>query len=79
MKPGYKTTEFWVTIVLTLMAVIAPLISRKFGIREEGVLQIIDALALVFGISGPAYIWRRGTVKAVHEATKHKNPTHPVD
>jgi hypothetical protein len=76
-KPGYKTTEFWITAVSNIVgAVIAILAARGLVSQEEGALWLTLAqavaiavipLALVF-ING-RYINSRATVKAAQANT----------
>jgi len=56
-KPGYKTTEFWLTAAVTLLAAIA-------GMLPEGTLASQIVLALMAAASVFGYGVSRGMVKA---------------
>ncbi len=61
MKPGYKTTEFW-------MSAVAVLIGLAYGsgaIAPEGTSGIEKAVALVAGaLAAFGYSWSRGAAKS---------------
>lgn len=68
VKPGYKTTEFWVTAATNLVAaLLALLVGRGVLVAEESSLVQDLALAtipLVAAVVNAAYIHSRGQVKA---------------
>lgn len=72
MKPGYKTTEFWVTAIVNIAAaVVAILAARGLLATDEGDLwvSLVQALAtaiapVVMGIVTAAYTNARAKVKA---------------
>ena len=59
LKPGYKTTEFWKSALLTTIPVIA-FAAKAFG--YDVAPETINA-ALVFLVAPVAYIFQRGWVK----------------
>lgn len=60
IKPGYKTTEFWVTILVTLVGILQ--LTGVIG-NEEG-QQWIDVLTpLILAIVPAVYAYGRSQVK----------------
>ena len=57
-KPGYKTTEFWLTVAASL----AGLLLSSGAVTNESVLQIIGGVTTMLGALG--YTAVRGHVKA---------------
>jgi len=62
-KPGWKTTEFWATLLLPVVSII---VSKAFGV--EITPEIMDGALGIFGVTGGAYVISRGVVK-------HGDPT----
>lgn len=71
MKPGWKTTEFWVVVVAAVLsvAVAAGVVTpeQATGIKDA-VAQTIDAVANLVSVLTPlvglvAYVWSRTKVK----------------
>ena len=71
-KPGYKTTEFWITSIVNIAAaIIAILAARGLVNSEEGSLYVVlvQAIAvavapIVMGIVTATYVEGRSKVKA---------------
>ncbi len=63
MKPGIQTTEFWVTLIITTVAVIA-LALVLLGIFPDADPRAVPILAALAGISGTGYTVGRSWVKA---------------
>lgn len=63
MKPGYKTSEFWVTIVSMALGVLGLIVSTFFAATGWGaiVLTVISGLAMILPI--PGYQVSRGMAK----------------
>lgn len=55
-KSGYKTTEFWVTLVTVIVTAIVPLLGNS-----ELMVQLISAVAA--GLAAAGYSISRGMVK----------------
>ena len=60
MKPGYLTTEFWLTILMYLMA-IAVLLVSEFGAESSTVGRIVAGVIAI--LSGLGYTVPRAGVK----------------
>lgn len=60
VKPGYTTTEFWVTVITSVVATVN--MFWPFGIANE----TVNTIASIAAIAGTAvfYIWSRAKVKA---------------
>lgn len=56
VKTGYKTTEFWVTLVTVVVTAIVPLLGNS-----ELITQLIGAVAA--GLAAAGYSISRGIVK----------------
>jgi len=65
-KPGKKTSEFWMTIVGTILALLSPIVSQKWGFEmpKEVILSIVGAIA--------AYTVSRGVSKITIPTEKQK-------
>ena len=57
-KPGWKTTEFWVTLLLPVISVIVFKVTG-FDLTQE----MMEGILGMFGITGGAYVISRGVVK----------------
>ncbi|MBC8555297.1 MAG: hypothetical protein H8D23_37260 [Candidatus Brocadiales bacterium] len=57
-KPGWKSSEFWVTL---LMPVVGVVITKVLGF--EITPEMMDGILGMFGITGGAYIVSRGVGK----------------
>jgi hypothetical protein len=57
-KPGIKTTEFWVALLMPVLGVITMTLT---GIEITAEIQ--EAVMGAFGMSGGAYVLSRGVVK----------------
>ena len=72
IKPGVKTSEFWITAIVNIAgAVVALLAARGLLTAEEGDLWVaviraigLAAIPLALAIVNAAYINSRGKVKA---------------
>lgn len=56
MKPGYKTSEFWVTAITSIATIV-----NQSGVLETFVLPV-EALATIAGLAA-TYILSRGLAK----------------
>jgi hypothetical protein len=68
MKPGWKTTEFWLTLITVLVGVAGPLIinyglltEEEVGLWGQAIIQIAGAVAAGFAVT--AYNMGRARVK----------------
>jgi uncharacterized membrane protein len=59
IKPGVKTTEFWMTLVPMILLVVKSLT----GVQFEADIIVNGILGAVTAISTVAYIWSRVSVK----------------
>lgn len=57
-KPGIKTTEFWVALLMPVLGVVVMTLT---GI--EITPEMTDGIMGMFGMSGGAYVLSRGVVK----------------
>lgn len=65
-KPGVKTTEFWVTIliqILSLLVVFGVITPEEQGNISTGVQQLVAGIVQL--VSAVAYIWSRTKAKSV--------------
>jgi len=63
-KPGYKTTEFWVTVVCQLIGILAlagVFTAEQSAALTESITQIVGAV--VMGASAFGYSLSRGNAK----------------
>lgn len=67
-KPGYKTTEFWLTLITVIVGVAGPLLINYGLLSEEevslwgqAIIQIAGAIAAGFAVS--TYNMSRAKVK----------------
>jgi len=67
VKPGYKTTEFWLSVVTT----VAGLLAASGLIAEDTALGRLVGLALVAAGSGPYAISRGGAKKSKQAGRGH--------
>lgn len=75
MKPGFKTTEFWVTLlvqalgILALTGVLTPEMSATIGEQGQIVVEAIGQIAgaLMAAISATGYAKARGEAKKTGE------------
>lgn len=70
-RPGYRTTEFWITLIVTVAGVLASL-----NLPEENVVAKVTAVILSVG-AAIGYTWSRGIIKreALREAPTEEAPT----
>lgn len=69
-KPGYLTTEFWVTVLTVLFSVVATF-ATLFGktINKDGLLALVPALAPIAAVVAAAvYSLTRSKTKQAHYA-----------
>ena len=64
-KPGYKTTEFWLTMVVNAVsaAAIFGIVTPEESEATKGNIQEIVAAATAL-LTNMAYIWSRAKVKS---------------
>lgn len=70
-KPGYLTTEFWITVLTVVFSVVATF-ATLFGktINKDGLLALVPTLAPVAaGIAAAIYALARSKTKTAHYAT----------
>jgi hypothetical protein len=76
MKPGYKTTEFWLTLATTIVsaAVGLGLLPELEGEQlQSGLAAVITGVFMIIPVA--VYIWNRATVKkATVEAMSNSTP-----
>ncbi len=60
-KPGVKTTEFWLTVVCQIVALVLPLAQAQ--VEGKATLAAIVAAALLAGLSTAAYTLSRALAK----------------
>lgn len=73
MKPGYKTTEFWLTAIVNVAAaIVAILAARGLVSSEEGELwvQLVESIAvavlpIVMAVVTAAYVNGRSAIKSI--------------
>lgn len=71
MKPGYKTTEFWLTLAATIMALFNQSGAFGFTVPAETIMPIFTGVA--------AYVVSRSGTKAMAAYLKAKSePVDPV-
>ena len=73
MKPGWKTTEAWVTAantIITLLAVLGLLKPGDAGNLQEPVAQAIGAIFLLLGNAGLIAYYVKGRVALKKNAEK---------
>lgn len=69
-KPGYLTTEFWVTILTVAFSILATF-ATLFGktINKDGLLALVPTLApLAAGVAAALYSVTRSKTKTAHYA-----------
>jgi len=76
MKTGYKTSEFWLTLISVLVsgAVSLGLLPTAEGEQlQTGLIAIVTGVFMVIPVA--VYIWNRATVKAATvEAMSNSTP-----
>lgn len=64
MKPGYKTTEFWLAMAPWLIALVVVLALAFGSIAGDVALALLAALGVGGGIAAGKYAESRGAVKS---------------
>ena len=68
MKPGYKTTEMWITVVSQMVAAIVVLVNTMYGTKlEVSIFTQVVATGGAFAYAAMTAIWyvrSRATIKA---------------
>jgi hypothetical protein len=68
-RPGWKTTEFWASLVFGAGGVGLIVWAARAGLRPGVDVAVISAGALLSAISFLGYVWSRASVKrAQHDA-----------
>jgi hypothetical protein len=61
MKPGIKTTEFWLTAVVSAVSVVVPLLQQMLAGRSDPASQTVLLVATM--LLNIVYIWTRSQQK----------------
>lgn len=80
MKPGYSTTEFWITIIVILIACVIGILAAVFGKNIEEKIASLVALIIVYL---KAHGYDAGRVKQkveeiIHGYITQTPPTNPT-
>lgn len=76
MKPGYATTEFWLTLLTNLAAVVSTVLvlGGHTPLSSDQASAFVAAAALVLATIGNAvYAWSRAHVKAAQSYANASN------